>query len=206
MKLQKEVVREINEKKILQAAERVFANYGFKGATTEKIAKEAGLPKANLHYYFKTKSLLYQTVLEKILEEWMAAAKVFDEYNEPNVAIRHYVQAKMTFSRNRPFASKVWANEVIHGASVVSKFLETTLTDWLNTRIQVVEKWMKLGLMNRVDPQVFFFMVWAMTQHYADFEKQIQILNNGKPYSDKDFDRKKEQVTKLVLASVGLSK
>ncbi|MBV1909943.1 MAG: TetR/AcrR family transcriptional regulator [Kangiellaceae bacterium] len=205
MKPQKEIIREANEEKILQAAEMVFANYGFKGATTEKIANEAGLPKANLHYYFKTKSLLYRTVLEKILEEWMQAALVFDKYSEPSIAITHYVKSKMEFSRNRPFASKVWANEVIHGAGVVSEFLETTLTNWLNDRIEVINKWSKQRLINNVDPQAFFFMVWAMTQHYADFEKQIQILNKGKPYSDKDFDKKKEQVTALVLASVGLN-
>jgi len=204
MKPQKEIVRESNEQRILQAAERVFANYGFKGATTESIAKEAGIPKANLHYYFKTKSLLYRTVLEKILEDWMQAAQVFDENKTPKEAITLYIEAKMTFSRTRPYASKVWANEVIHGASIVSEFLETTLTDWLSDRVQVLTRWIEQGKLDAIDPQTFFFMVWAMTQHYADFEKQIQILNKGQPYSDNDFDKKTEQVTALILASVGL--
>ena len=82
MKVQKEIIREANEKNILEAAERVFANYGFRGSTTELISKQAGLPKANIHYYFKTKSILYRAVLERILDEWMEAAKAFDIYDE----------------------------------------------------------------------------------------------------------------------------
>ena len=87
----------ITHKKIISAAENVFANYGFKGATTEQIAKQAGLPKANLHYYFNTKSLLYREVLEGILEEWMFAAQTFDNYEEPKDALTQYIEAKMQF-------------------------------------------------------------------------------------------------------------
>ena len=47
----KAAIREENEKAILAAAEEVFAEYGFAGATTSRIAERAGLPKANLHYY-----------------------------------------------------------------------------------------------------------------------------------------------------------
>ena len=64
-------IREANESRILQAAEKIFALHGFKGATTESIAKEACLPKANVHYYFKTKSNLYRQVLQGILEDWI---------------------------------------------------------------------------------------------------------------------------------------
>ena len=51
----KAAIREENEKAILEAAEEVFAEYGFSGATTSRIAERAGIPKANLHYYFPTK-------------------------------------------------------------------------------------------------------------------------------------------------------
>ena len=206
MKDQKEIVREINERNILEAAEQVFANYGFKGSTTEQIAKQAGLPKANIHYYFKTKALLYRAVLERILDEWMVAAQAFDIYDEPSVALTHYVESKMEFSRNRPYASKVWANEVLHGATVVSEFLETTLKRWLEDRINVVNGWIKEGKITPVDPKTFFYMIWSMTQHYADFERQMVLLNHGKPYTDKEYQQKTQQVLQLILTSVGLQK
>lgn len=206
MKDQKEIVREINEKKIIQAAEQVFAHYGFKGATTERISKQAGLPKANIHYYFKTKLHLYRVVLEQILKEWMKAAQAFDNHKEPRLALTLYVESKMRFSRERPFASKVWANEVLHGASVVDEFLETTFKSWLEDRKKVVDGWIESGKINEVDPNTFFYMIWSMTQHYADFDRQLVILNHGQEYTDKEYKQQTAQVVQLVLASVGLNK
>lgn len=204
MKDQKEIVREVNERKILEAAEQVFAHYGFKGATTDQISKQAGLPKANIHYYFKTKSHLYHQVLERILDEWMAAARAFDNYEEPRAVLTQYVESKMGFSRLRPFASKVWANEVLHGAPVAGKFLETTLKTWLEDRVKVVGDWIESGKINPVDPNAFFYMIWSMTQHYADFERQLEILNQGRQFTDEEYRQKTKQVVQLVLTSVGL--
>ena len=67
-------IRKANETLILETAERVFAMGGFEGASIAQIAREAGLPKANVHYYFKTKLDLYREVLKHILDDWMSAA------------------------------------------------------------------------------------------------------------------------------------
>ena len=63
---------------ILRAAEVEFADRGFEGATTSAIAARAGLPKANLHYYFPTKEALYRRVIDSVLTAWLDAAAVFD--------------------------------------------------------------------------------------------------------------------------------
>ncbi|MFT6735130.1 MAG: TetR/AcrR family transcriptional regulator [Polaribacter sp.] len=204
MKDQKEIIRETNELKIMEAAELVFAHYGFKGATTEKISKQADLPKANIHYYYKTKANLYQCVLERILSEWMDAAEAFDKYDEPKKALTKYVHSKMKYSRTRPYASKVWANEIIHGAPIVGTFLETTLKEWLEDRITIIEGWIESNKIKKIDPTTFIYMIWSVTQHYADFEKQLEILNQGHSFSDEEFNKKTEQVTQFVLAGVGL--
>jgi TetR/AcrR family transcriptional regulator len=204
MKDQKELVREINEKKIIEAAERVFACYGFKGATTDKISKQSALPKANIHYYFKTKANLYHQVLAGILSEWMDSAQAFDHQEEPRQALTQYVESKMEFSRLRPYASKVWANEMLHGAPIVSEFLKTTLKNWLDDRVKVIQGWIDCDKINPVDPIVFIYMIWSVTQHYADFERQVTLLNNGNCFTDEEYKTKTEEVVKLILTSVGL--
>jgi len=204
MSVQKEITRENNQRNILQAAEKIFAQYGFKGATTDLIAKQAGLPKANIHYYFKTKALLYRAVLERILEEWSEAAKVFDQFEEPKVALSKYIESKMEFSRNRPYASKVWANEVLHGADAVSGFLQTSVKTWLDERAALVQSWIREEKIKPINSRAFFYLIWSTTQHYADFDHQIKILNNGLPYSDEEYQQKIRQVTQLILGSVGI--
>lgn len=52
--------------KILAAARREFAERGFAGARTEKIAREAGFNKAMLHYYFGSKKNLYHEILKSM--------------------------------------------------------------------------------------------------------------------------------------------
>jgi len=204
MKDQKELVRELNERKIIEAAEHVFACYGFKGATTEKISKQSALPKANIHYYFKTKANLYHQVLVGILNEWMDSAQAFDNQEEPRQALTQYVESKMEFSRLRPYASKVWANEMLHGAPIVTEFLETTLKNWLDDRVKVIQGWIDSDKINPVDPIVFIYMIWSVTQHYADFERQMTLLNSGNGFTDEEYKVKTEQVVKLILTSVGL--
>ncbi|MGX5174893.1 TetR family transcriptional regulator C-terminal domain-containing protein [Aliikangiella sp. IMCC44653] len=204
MKDQKEIVRELNQEKIIRAAETIFAQYGFKGATTEKISKQAQLPKANIHYYFKTKENLYHAVLENILNEWMDAAKAFDNFEAPRPALTKYVESKMAYSRTNPNASKVWANEIIHGAPAVGTFLDTTLKQWLDDRVKVIQGWIDSGAIKPVDPRAFIYMIWSTTQHYADFERQIVLLNEGRPLSDDEFEQKTQQVVTFVLACVGL--
>src|SRR5208337_1966831 len=56
-------IRDRNQAKILKAAEAVFAEKGFDGATTAEIAARAGVPKPNIHYYFGTKQQLYDRLI-----------------------------------------------------------------------------------------------------------------------------------------------
>ena len=197
-------IREANRAVILEAAEKIFAMNGFKGAATSDIAREAGIPKANLHYYFKTKSNLYREVLKNVLDDWMAAASTFDVYHEPEEALRTYVKAKMEFSRLRPFGSRVWAREIMSGAPVLDNFLGTTLKAWLNERVRIIRRWTREEKIKPVDPHALMYMIWATTQHYADFERQIIILNGGKELSDRRYRQRTDEVIKLILGSVGL--
>ena len=197
-------IREANERRILEAAEREFGRHGYRGATTVNIAREAELPKANVHYYFRTKALLYRRVLESILSDWMDAAAAFDEAQSHAIALTNYVAAKMDFSRRRPHGSRVWAKEVMSGAPVIEKFLGTTLKRWLDDTEKVIASWVANGDIQPVDPRALLYMIWASTQHYADFEQQIIILNNGSALSERSFQDKSRAVVALVLSSVGL--
>lgn len=198
-------IREANQALILEAAEKIFAIHGFKGAATGDIASEAGIPKANVHYYFKTKSDLYREVLRHILDDWMAAAATFEAHDDPAEALRTYVSAKMEFSRKRPYGSRVWAREIMSGAPVLDDFLGTTLKTWVSERTGIIRSWIRDGKIKAIDPQALLFMIWATTQHYADFERQIIILNNGKELSERRYRQRTGQVVDLILGTVGLN-
>lgn len=196
-------IRRENERIILAAAEKVFAEAGFGGATMQLIADMAGLPKANLHYYFATKEELYRKVVQQIFEIWLHAADSFDDAPGPVEGIGAYIDAKMEISRRHPFGSKVWASEVMHGAPVIQDYLETTLREWTAGRAGLIQKWIDEGKMSPIDPSHLLYMLWATTQHYADFGHQIETLNGGKALSDRQWKDAKESVKTIILRGIG---
>lgn len=196
-------IRRENEKLILQAAEKVFAEAGFGGATMQLIADMAGLPKANLHYYFATKEDLYRRVVQNIFEIWLHAADVFDAAPGPIEGIGAYIDAKMEISRRHPAGSKVWASEVMHGAPVIQDYLETTLREWTSGRAALIQKWINEGKMAPVNPEHLLYMLWATTQHYADFGHQIETLNGGKALSERQWREAKDSVKSIILRGIG---
>jgi len=196
-------IRQQNERLILDAAEKVFAEAGFGGATMQLIADMAGLPKANLHYYFPTKEALYRRVVQNIFEIWLDAASSFDGAEGPVEGIGAYVEAKMDISRRHPHGSKVWAAEVMHGAPVIQDYLETTLRDWTEGRMAVIQRWIDEGKMAPIDPRHLLYMLWATTQHYADFGHQIETLNAGHPLSDRQWREATESVKQIILRGIG---
>jgi TetR/AcrR family transcriptional regulator len=196
-------IRRENERAILDAAEKVFAEAGFGGATMQLIADMAGLPKANLHYYFATKEDLYRKVVQQIFEIWLDAASSFDDAPGPVEGLGGYIDAKMDISRTHPYGSKVWASEVMHGAPVIQDYLETTLRDWTAGRAALIQNWIDEGKMAPVDPQHLLYMLWATTQHYADFGHQIETLNGGRPLTDAEWRAATDSVKAILLRGIG---
>ena len=101
----KGLIRQANEALILLAAEKVFARAGFGGATMAAIAEGSGLPKANLHYYFGSKEVLYRAVLAHILNDWLVPTLGITKDAEPRAALEAYIRAKMALSAQRPDGS-----------------------------------------------------------------------------------------------------
>ncbi len=201
----KAAIREENEKAILDAAEEVFAEYGFSGASTGRIAERAGIPKANLHYYFPTKEGLYRRVIDNIFNVWLEAANSLDDSDDPGQALTRYIHAKMDLSRSRPLGSKVWANEIIQRAPIIQDYLEITLREWTDSRTGMIQRWIDEGKILPIEPRYLLYMIWATTQHYADFGHQIATLNDGKELSDEQWEEAKRTATEIILRGIGIA-
>lgn len=199
-------IRQANQSAILRAAERVFARTGFEGATMADIAEEAGLPKANLHYYFGNKRDLYRAVLDAVLHDWLAPLDAITPEADPAQALGRYIELKMGLSVERPDASRVFANELLHGAPVVGDTLQTELRAMVVDKARVIDGWIAAGRMAPVDSTHLFFTIWAATQTYADFDVQMRaVLSEGRPLTVADQQRATRHVLTMVLRGCGLA-
>lgn len=165
-----------NQDLILKAALDVFSTYGFRGATIDQIAVKCGLSKPNLLYYFRRKDDIYAAVLENTLTQWLAPLRNLDINNDPISELKHYIEAKLDMSFANPAASKLFANEILHGAPHVEKYLKGPLKELVEAKAAVIQHWITAEKIKPVDPIHFIFAIWAVTQHYADFSVQVETL------------------------------
>jgi TetR/AcrR family transcriptional regulator len=173
-------IQEANEEKILDAALEVFSAYGFRGATVDQIASLSGMTKPNLLYYFRRKEDLYLAVLNRTHEMWLTPLEQLDPDGDPATEIRAYIDRKIEMSRDNPKASRLFANEILHGAPAVQEMLTGRLKTLVDEKAAVIRRWIAEGRLAPIDPYHLIFMIWATTQHYADFEVQIRAILGDK--------------------------
>jgi TetR/AcrR family transcriptional regulator len=179
-------IQAINEDIILDAALAVFSTYGFRGTTVDQIAAKAGMSKPNLLYYFRRKEDMYLALLRKILADWLTPLMQLDPKGEPLEEIANYIRAKMKLARDNPEASRLFANEMLHGAPAIGDFLSGPLKACVEDSAVVLRGWMKEGRLATVDPCHLIFTIWAVTQHYADFDVQVRAVlgSKGEHFAD----------------------
>lgn len=188
-----------NRKTILDAALQVFSAHGFRGSTIDRIAERAGLSKPNLLYYFPSKEAIYVAVLEDTLEEWLQPLRELDPAGDPIEEIGRYIEAKLEMSRARPEASRLFANEILHGAPAIGEFLRGPMKALIDEKAAVITAWIAEGRFRAIDPRHLIMMIWAVTQHYADFDAQVQAVLGPDAAPARRFKTASETVTRVLL-------
>lgn len=197
-------IRQQNEQRIISAAEEEFARHGYKGATMNGIAQRAGLPKANIHYYFKSKLALYAAVLSGIIELWDGTLNELRAEDDPAQVLPAYIAAKIRFSRDYPLASRIFAIEILNGAPNLVGYFNDEYRNWFRSRTEVFRTWMQQGKIARLDPAHLIFLLWSTTQHYADFACQIQASLGRNSLTDADYQAATETLTQVILRGCGI--
>ncbi|EEX13289.1 transcriptional regulator, TetR family [Citreicella sp. SE45] len=165
-----------NRKKIMTAALEVFSQHGYRGATLDQIAEAAGMSKPNLIYYFDGKEAIHVAVLNALMDEWLAPLAEMDPEGDPLQEILGYIRRKMEMSRKYPRESRLFANEILQGAPRMAPHLESTLKPLFEEKCALIEGWAADGRLAQTDARQLVLSIWAITQHYADFEAQIRVL------------------------------
>ena len=180
-------IQERNRSVILDAGLEVFSRAGFRGATLDQIAAEAGLSKPNLLYYFASKEAIHDALLTRMLATWLAPLQALDPEGDPVTEILSYVRRKLDMARDYPRESRLFANEILQGAPRIRAALEGELRDLVTLKAAVLRRWIDQGRIAPVHPVHLIFSIWALTQHYADFDVQVRAVlgqDSADPFGD----------------------
>ena len=173
-----------NRKRILDAALDVFSMHGFRGATLDQIAEASGLSKPNILYYFAGKEEIHVTLLNGLMDTWLDPMRDIDPEGEPLEEILRYVHRKLEMSWTYPRESRLFANEILQGAPRMGAGLVSDLKPLVEDKAALIEAWAAAGRLQPVDGRHLIFSIWATTQHYADFDAQVQALVDGRDTHD----------------------
>jgi TetR/AcrR family transcriptional regulator len=188
---------------IRAAAVEEFALHGLRGATTQSIAERAQLSKAQLHYYIESKEALYVELLQQVVNEW--SRETFTEREgDPARILASYVQRKLEFSFREPLLSKLFANELIGGATTLRSMLNRPRSR-AGQVVQTLTQWVEAGKIRPLDPWLLLMHIWAVTQHYADFDAQVRFMMRLPADAPLDQAHITREVVAFVLHGCGLT-
>jgi TetR/AcrR family transcriptional regulator len=197
-------IRKKNKALILNAAKKEFVTFGFEGASIKRIAERANIPRANIHYYFANKMELYQELLSNIVSIWNSKFDSLNMNDDPKTVLSAYIRSKVMYSRDDPDASRIFASEIIHGAPVLNDYLSTDFKVWVQTKVDVIQYWIKQQLIDDINPYHLLFLIWGATQHYADFNVQVLAAMDKAEMDEQSFDAVVNSITTIVLKGCGV--
>lgn len=192
-------IRQRNQQLILDAASEEFASKGYNAAQTRDIAARAGLPKANLYYYFQTKENLYTRVLMAFLQPLLAASAVLRASDDPQVALTAYIKARIRIVRDHPHTSNVFSSELLHGAKQLPTVCRDLLHAEAQLNVQCLNNWIERGLIAPVDPQHLMLFIWSATRTYTNFGWRMASLTGVHTPQGDDYALAASTITRLVL-------
>ncbi|HWL56768.1 MAG TPA: TetR family transcriptional regulator C-terminal domain-containing protein [Paracoccus sp. (in: a-proteobacteria)] len=196
--------REAIHDSIRDAAISEFARNGLAGTSTLAIARTAGITKAQLHYYITSKEDLYQQVLGEIVTHWkeifFLSASCPDD---PKAVIADYVRRKIRHALEHPEVARFFAHEIARGGLEMAAHWPALRLS-VDEATAVIQGWVDAGRIRPVDPLLFQMNLWAVTQHYAEYEAQVRRLMDAPAPTPLNEARIVAEATALFLGRCGL--
>ncbi|RUR34724.1 TetR family transcriptional regulator [Vreelandella andesensis] len=193
------------EQAILSAAEQVFSQHGYRGASLQAIADQAGLPKANILYYMGSKQLLYVRLLNRMMSRWNAVLEDITPESDPARVLSDFIRTKMMLGQRYPEGSKLFAAEILAGAPFLNNYLSGELKEWVASRAAIIRQWSRQGKMDDVDPRWLIFLIWSATQHYTEYSAQVTGILGTEVLSETDFESICRFLEHVILKGCGIS-
>lgn len=184
---------------ILKAAERIFSESGLAGARTDAIVREAGVNKALLYYYFKSKSALYQAVIEDHFREFnQQALAVLAGPGSARAVLLKYVSLHFDFICSRQRYAVLYQQLMIAGGKELEKVVQLYFVPRAQALGAVLERGMRDGEFRLADVRHTAVSITAMIVFYFSASRVLKILGNSDAYSEASLKQRKQEVIDFI--------
>ncbi|HEV2350998.1 MAG TPA: TetR/AcrR family transcriptional regulator [Terriglobia bacterium] len=184
---------------ILQAAVAIFSESGYGGARTDAIAGRAGVNKALLYYYFKSKAGLYAAILEDQLKEFSRrATEALSAEGSSTSKLLRYVGAHFDFISQRPYYPRLIQQLVMTGGKPLERLLREFFVPLHRKLRSVVERGVREGEFRALDTQHAVLSLAAVIIFYFISAPVWSVVTHTDPYQKTHLARRRKEVVKFI--------
>jgi len=198
-------IEKLTEEKIFEAATEVFIEKGMDGARMQNIANQAGINKALLHYYYRTKEKLFTAVFEMIARKiFIKFAPVFDDNLSLEDKIRFFFKEHITFLQENPGLPGFILNEVNRHPERIKKMLANIDFDniWLKLYEQHKEEFKRYNITQAILPQLMISMAAISVFPFAAKGILEGILGKVNVTFNDFIEERKEFAAEFVIKAI----
>ena len=184
---------------ILAAAARIFAEAGLAGARTEAIAAAAGVNKALLYYYFRSKERLYEAVVEDHFREFnRQALEVLAAPGSARSVLLQYVSLHFDFISARRRYACLYQQMMITGGRPLERLVRKYFIPRSQAFGKLLERGMREGEFRRVDAMHAAISIVALIVFYFSAAPVLRVLGRPDAYSTLNLERRKAEVLDFI--------
>lgn len=176
----------ILEEKIIAVAKEVFIEKGFDGASMSDIAARVGINRPTLHYYYRTKDKMFQTVFLSIIQSFIPKIQdVFVDDNKPfSEKIRIVVDTYLEVAKNNPYMPMFVMREINRNAKDFIKAVKPVYMDkFLNQIAIYLQSAMDKGDIKQVPLRIVFNTFYGLMS-FPFLSKDLIFMESDKEFND----------------------
>jgi TetR/AcrR family transcriptional regulator len=184
---------------ILKAAEQIYAEHGLAGARIDAIAAAAGVNKALLYYYFKSKEGLYQAVVGSQVREFQQQAReVLSAKGPAGPILLRYVSYHFDFIGTHPHYPRIFQRMMMEGEHTLERMIREHSIPLKKLLVAVLARGMESGEFRRLNKQHTIVSIAGLTAHYFNIAPAFRVITGQDPYSKANLATRKAEVLKFI--------
>jgi AcrR family transcriptional regulator len=188
---------------ILLAAERVFAERGFKGTTTREVAERAGIANSLIFYYFKNKTALYEAVFQNFFEQ-------LEELMQQNLdldldrlgKLKNFLFTFIDFASGHRNMMRILLREIIDNGRILQKVAQDYFKPLYKIGADFLREGQEEDLFKEVDPLHYIHSFIGMNFFYFISGPVLLALGTEDPFGAEEVERRKTEVWTTVRSSL----
>jgi TetR/AcrR family transcriptional regulator len=181
------------EKKILDAAKKVFELYGYSGARMQQIADEAGISKASLHYYFRSKEKLFDHIFEETMAEFLPLISTWEDDSEDwEKKLREFISSFFSFLKTK---SLLFILREINRNPDLLLLKKKDTKQKKNKFITYFEKLQESGKIKNMDVRLIYIFLHSLCAYPILNSVLFKMSTN---MNDKEFDNFMDEYPEFV--------